>query len=531
MAEETKVEFSELLDWNEQFTTLIFHLIASLMLACMVVTIVELGQYLFPGWSGAYLPWLSMAVAFEAMYSRRGLNRFPLFSRERIVYRLAEWVTIAILLKLFLYTLHGFNQLWVDLPLWRQDFVAYFFSGEYLFVMMVSIFVWLLAGIFGSELQMLEVSEKVLRLERETGISEQRQDVRRSLVELILVIGGVMIFLAALMRIDWESLLGQRPPLTTGVLNIMAYFFLALILLSLTQLSILRAHWGVERIPIRRGLAVRWLVYGGFFLLVASLVALVLPTRYSVGLLDVLGFLVNILVDLFSLLMLIVLFPLFLLVSLIFQLFGRQPPQVPPNIPRPPAPLPAGGQPISWLEMLKSVLFWLIFLSVVGYSLFHYINQNQDLIRRLRRVPFLSGLIQFFHGLFDWLRGVNEKVASGVEAGLQRLRARSGVRLPASRWQFTNPRRLSPRDRVLFFYLAMVRRGGEQGFPRHPSQTPGEYAEKLGISLPEAQTEVSTLTERFVEARYSLHPVTPEQANIVKRAWQRLRQAFRKVRG
>ena len=49
---------------------------------------------------------------------------------------------------------------------------------------------------------------------------------------------------------------------------------------------------------------------------------------------------------------------------------------------------------------------------------------------------------------------------------------------------------MDPRRQIYFYYLAMIRRGGEQGIPRQPSQTPSEYAAHLEKELPDAVQDI-----------------------------------------
>ena len=46
--------------------------------------------------------------------------------------------------------------------------------------------------------------------------------------------------------------------------------------------------------------------------------------------------------------------------------------------------------------------------------------------------------------------------------------------------------------------LAMIRRGGELGVTRHPSQSPAEYAVTLRQALPPAEDDVDSITEAFI---------------------------------
>jgi hypothetical protein len=89
---------------------------------------------------------------------------------------------------------------------------------------------------------------------------------------------------------------------------------------------------------------------------------------------------------------------------------------------------------------------------------------------------------------------------------------------------------LSPRDKVRYFYLSTVKRAGQLGAPRHPDETPAEYAQDLKEKWPESSTEVDELTEAFLAARYSKRPFTPDDIPPIKARWQRLKARLRKNR-
>jgi hypothetical protein len=198
----------------------------------------------------------------------------------------------------------------------------------------------------------------------------------------------------------------------------------------------------------------------------------------------------------------------------------------PVELPRivPMAP-PAPGS--TFAEWIRSLIFWAIFLGIIGFSLYHYLNQNQALWQKIRGLRVVRGLVAAWRGLWRWIRGVNQNIAQGVEAGWKRLVARRSGGSPRPSWGFTSLRRMSPRQRVLFFYLAMLRRGRENGLPRNPSQTPYEYAGRLRSQLTEVDSDVDSITDEFVEARYSRHEISLEHANIVQQLWRRIKRAMR----
>ena len=79
-----------------------------------------------------------------------------------------------------------------------------------------------------------------------------------------------------------------------------------------------------------------------------------------------------------------------------------------------------------------------------------------------------------------------------------------------------------------FYYLAMLRRSGEKGHPRQPTQTPYEYARALESQLPDIDQDVDGITAEFIEARYSRHDIPPEHVGLVRRYWERIKQALRR---
>jgi hypothetical protein len=97
-------------------------------------------------------------------------------------------------------------------------------------------------------------------------------------------------------------------------------------------------------------------------------------------------------------------------------------------------------------------------------------------------------------------------------------------------FRFWNLRRAAPRDQVLYYYLSILRRAGDLGIRRRPSQTPDEYDPVLGTEVSDAEADVHALTEAFDRARYDAGPVDPAQAGAVRAVWERLRAALQSKR-
>jgi hypothetical protein len=215
---------------------------------------------------------------------------------------------------------------------------------------------------------------------------------------------------------------------------------------------------------------------------------------------------------------------------------------------QPPPPTPTAAQD-PWIEVIKSIIFWIVFLGVVFFSIYHYYREHQEAFQRLKKIPVFAPIFRFWR----WLKGVfgtvNQHISAVVDAGVQRLRSRRQAIQAESRQRFISLRRLSPREKIQFYYLAMVRRGNERGVTRKAAQTPYEYSRDLSQMLDYSNDaskmtdrkdlnsvssqgktieDVERLTDYFVEARYSLHEMTSQDAGTVKRYWDHIRRILRK---
>ena len=521
----------ESLRWNERTATWTTHVIVSLMMFCVGISVAQFGSRLFPVWDGRYLPLLSVLVAIEALYTNRRVNNYAVFSWDRIIYRSSELVVLLLVLKVFFYVLSGFDQLLIDQSLWRQDFFKTFFAGEFGVIWIILMLIWVISGIFSRDLLALEGDEEFLQSEINPAFFTDRTTVRRQLAGSIFVVGGVMIFLTTLTRVDLKILWGELPPLGASTLNVLAYFLLGMILLSLGQFAILRASWGWQRIPIDKGLAISWIKYSVMFLVLLTVLVSFLPTGYSLGLLETMGYVFKLIQSYIILLAFLPFLPILLLISALPGVGVPIRPVNPPAFSPPPfLNLATADNPIPLVEVVKSLLFWIVFLGIAGYSIAQYLKQNKELMEKLRQIPGWAWLAAIWQRLVSWLGGVNQFVSESVYSGLKRLRERAILTNARSLWRIVHVNQLSAREQVLFFYLSMVRRGKDHGNPRLPSQTPAEYGDFLKGEMPEIKSEIRVLTDAFVKARYSQQEITLSQADAIKESWQHILRMFRRNR-
>jgi hypothetical protein len=196
-------------------------------------------------------------------------------------------------------------------------------------------------------------------------------------------------------------------------------------------------------------------------------------------------------------------------------------PELPVTLePAPPAPPPLPV--IALPPWLGGAVLWLLVGAVVIYLLvFFFGKQGIALTRKTlhRAWGRLNVLLRRWrHGLRSLPISLpGRRRAPQAPAGLQR-----------QPWRFIRLGALSPRDQVRYFYLSTVRRAGDSGVVRRPSQTPLEFVRDLESSWPEAELDVEALTEAFVVARYDAVEIEPDQARQVKSVWERIKHLLRR---
>ncbi len=571
-------------DWisHEWFRYASFGIAAGL-LAGFAASFILVGRFFFPSWNGIYLAPVGFLTALDGMLAYRRLRHVGFLEKEWLLYRFSEWVMILLLLKVGYYFSQGSQAMAADGYYLTKRMWGSLFSGEFLFSVVVMLIIWLFSNRFAELIVKLEVNQRLLRIEQETGIYELRGEARENLVSTVLVLGTIMILITAIMGVQVQANWRESPFLRAGVANLLVFFFLTLFLFSLTQLNLMSTIWIREGLTIRKDLVRSWLLTSAVVILFLAVVAGLLPTGYSMGLLDTLNYLVSGLVAIFSYLIFIISAPFFLLIAFLASLFRTssvdsiQRPEPVLNLP----PALIENAPLPWLELLKSILFWLVLAGMLAFAIYYYLHENQTLWIGLKRLALFKRLHFFWLWLSGQLRKTNQLIQKQVQQGWQALRARfegDGLSQTSANIKI---RRLSDREKVFFYYQAMLRRSAERGAARQPWQTPYEYLQDLEAehkaqavmpemddtkALGDAQLRRDTrapvesdllgdaqspsenrssdqatpesdwfadtqeLTEYFMHARYSTQSVSSQDANLVKQVWERLRKELRQVR-
>ena len=127
-----------------------------------------------------------------------------------------------------------------------------------------------------------------------------------------------------------------------------------------------------------------------------------------------------------------------------------------------------------------------------------------------------------------WLR----RIQKDVQLRLPQLRRdRSSQGQPRRRhFPYLRLGALSPRERILYYYWSILRRADRVGFGRRRQDTPIEYHKTLMPHLSQAEQEMADLTDAFLEARYSEHPLESGRDQSTRANWQRIKEALRALR-
>jgi hypothetical protein len=500
-------------------------LVIGAMIGCIALSMVGLVRLFAPDWSGTILVAGCVLAALEASYSYRLVRAQQLRPVQILRFRAAEIAMFFILLKIAGYIDGGWADAWMDVQTWPRQ-PANILDPQTTTVFLLALFSWWAAT---------QTMRDLERLSEPLEVRRYYASPRDSLARRFFWGGALLLLISGLHRVGIAQLLNLRRPSVPGlVLNVLVYFLLGLVMLGQVQFTRLRQQWQGQKIKVASELPGRWVRYSLAFIGLAALVAFLLPTGYTMGLLDSVGGTLLLVGKAFWFLLQLAFFlislPAWLLLYLLFLLLGQPLPRrrLPPLRVAPRQPGDLAGGAYGWLEVLRSLFFWAITFGMVFYVIRSYLRDHPadwralaslGLVRALRRF-----LIALWRRLVGWAEIVNERLPRRWSL---RREHRGLLEEP---FHFFRLGALSPRERILYYYLSILRRAGRQGFPRRWSQTPSEYDAALGPRLPEARQEMAMLTRVFLRARYSLHAFDREQAGLVRVVWQQVKAALRELK-
>ena len=508
-------------------------LILTVMISCISLSLITLGRSLAPDWWGGYLLLGVILATVESIYSFRILRLPHSRGISMARYRLSEWGTLAILLKIVTYIGRPWAEIWSSVELLIR-LPQTLFTLDYIVMLGLALAAWWMA--YGTLLD-FEALYDPYTFRAERILPVDRLAARFFWGGGIIILATGLSFLVS--ETGWAGFMKlvslDHARVGGVVLNVLVYFILGLIMLSQVRLTTLTTRWYIQQITITGGLGKRWARYGLAFLGIVTLMIIFLPTSYSLGLYDTamlgFGFLFEFILGIAQLVMLLLTLPLAWLASL----FGGDGPASPTGgMGAGPLAPPVGdsGPPPPWLEILRSLVFWLVFTFAAIYLIRSYLADHPELIDSLKRFKPIRWLFGLLVTLFVWLI---QFIRTGISLIPKQIDIKPSVTakkapLPKAKWRLPRLGSASNRERVLYYYLNTLQRAEAIGLTRKRYQTPYEFEPQLGSSIPDVDADVDLLTKAFVHARYSQDQFDKERADLIKTVWQRIRSALRELK-
>jgi RsiW-degrading membrane proteinase PrsW (M82 family) len=509
-------------------------LIAAMMTCLAAPLVAILALLLPPGWDTTYFLVFSFFAGLEGILSERVLKRRRISGWEYLASRAAEFLILVLLLKLVNYAPLGLEQLWADAQAWPSD-PARFWTSVDILTILILFPLWVGALAVARQASELDADEEAGPAPPDKTSTEyylwltqpppvrHRQEALHWLGEVFMW-GGISLLVAS-------ALIYTLLPTASGsVLTTLLYFVLGIALLSQARFSVTRAGWQSQGIPVQSSIGRRWLLWATIFLVGVALVAMLLPTQYTMGPLLALLYFLGLIAQVAVAIITLVPYLLGLLVSLLFP--GIEPPAQPtgPQELMPPAAPIVDSAPPPWLEVLVSVIFWTLILTIVGYAFLRFVRDRLGLLEPQEDAngTWKNRVWTWLQSLWHWWRSLGQSVQNSLSRRLARPSGAS--RPPSVLSRFFSLRRLSPRGLIRYYYLSIERRAARAGKPRSPGQTPYEYQASLDGQFPDLEPDLTGLTDAFIQARYSPQPMKEQDAVAVKPLWQRIKSALRNRR-
>lgn len=500
--------------------------LVALMLTALVAAGSGVVQRLVPGWQPLYLVTACFLIGLEAGIVHYVARSQRLTFTELIRYLAPELFVMAVVMRIIATLGFADSSLAESLTRWLYDPLAVFDAtfGAHMLT-------GLLTGALAH--QAMRDLSSLAPLPRAPGDEERRLEAlvaadRSLALERIssrfMMGGGVLLLALAGEAVNTNVSGGSPRPLAPlSIAASLVYVVSGFVLYSRARLMVLQAQWLQEGARVAPQVEWRWV--RGSWLLIALIAAgaALLPRSHALGLVDTLRALLGVIGYALAMIGYALMWLLALLLALpalLISLFA--PTRTPVAAPPPPTPPTAPPSVEHTPNLLAALVFWLCMLLLIGYAVTVIVQRHPALMQRIGIAPLIQSLIARLRSL--WRRGASwdELAIRAAEDALRRPPAAS-----QRRRGYVSLRRLSPRDRVRYFYLATLRRAAQSGMARLPAQTPYEYARRLENALPESASDVAALTDAFIAAQYSPYTLTPADAERARRPWERLRRALR----
>ena len=346
-----------------------------------------------PGFRAPYLPVILGISSAIAIYSYT--RRKTLEGRDRTLFWVSELITLAVMLKVFLFLRGGGQSIQTEAAALQRNLFEAIFNPSYIFMLVSCLLVWVLSNHLAGLTDQMHERELDVVWDDLGRVQNSLKQIRN---QMIAIYASVLVFFVFIIAI------ASVPIIIPGILSIptapaapiwMAMLFgtLLLVILSLTQFALLRSRWDIDRSKVSGRVPRQWLISGFILIGVIGIVAAILPTQYSINFFDLLIWLSNVLVQVASFLIYLLTLP-FLLLS---RLFSSEPPEStepPPfQIPRLEDPPPPQAFP-PILALIRDILFWGLTFAIIAFAFYQFISSNSILVTRLKSFGLVKWLIE-----------------------------------------------------------------------------------------------------------------------------------------
>jgi len=387
-------------------------LVVAAMIGSLIVSVVSLVRMIFPVWDGTYLVVLCALAALEGYYAYRVLHLDVTRMSDP-----AKWRTVELVMFFLAVRAAGLISDGRALMPGQISVLDAKTAASYILLVLC----WL--GATNTSRDLLYVGDAPDRDFRYVPPIDR-------LVSRFFFGGGVLLLASGLGRIGYRNVFSlSRASVSGVVLNVLVYFVLGVIMLGQIRYSTLRSRWTANGMRIAEGLSRRWLRYSVTFLCVVALAVILLPTSYTVSLLDLLQSILASISAICLLFWYVVAFPFgWILAHLLHVTAATHPARLPRIAPsRPPI-----SHPYSWTGLLRSIVFWGIVLACFIYMLRNYL-QRHKLVGRLGSIlaPLTRLLLRIWIAVWRRARGYARSAAERMPRLRPRRPPAPSPRVPA----------------------------------------------------------------------------------------------------
>lgn len=527
------------------------------LLITLLATSVAIGLLVIVRISTPELAWMSIVplsflAALEGAYTTAWLNNPDSNGVDRLTYRAAEVLLLLVVARVYSWVALGAG---IPSPEQMQIFLTSPMTilsvGGFVTTAFVSLVAWWLAVTMSRIFSKLDVSvyeinfytlspaeQKAKADDRPIQIS--RDELQAQFLNTWLMVGMLMVFMAALSTFEVGQLTSVTNPfeitrlgMTPAMLfALMTYFLAGFWLLSHARLLRMNARWLADGVAKEASLERGWQRSAFVVVGIIALIAAFLPIGSTLAISHILtmglaglGYVASTIFFFFG-----NLFASMLMLLTQNAEEGIQQPSeaLPPATVQPPSLPPADSNPL--LSMIISSAFWALVIAFIIASLLFFLRERGYRLDNTRVHSYWAITKSWLHEFWRRLSRRANTFRRDLQDRLKAAGAASSpqIGLKVARPRFLRLSALTPREQIRYYYLALVRRAGENGIDRRDSETPLEYIQDLKKAWPEADIDFETMTDAFLEARYSPQPIEKHKANAIKQRWNSLRTSLRK---